>query len=200
MAPNNLLSSLHFMIALIDNYDSFTFNIVQALQALGADVDVFLHDKISVKELKARKPAGLVISPGPGAPNEAGISNDAIGYFAGRIPLLGVCLGHQCLAQCFGAKVIAAKEIKHGKDSMVHHAGHPIFAHMSNPFIAGRYHSLAVERETLPKEFQVLAWTDDDEIMAIEHTPSGALGVQFHPESILSPEGPNLFRNFLATF
>jgi len=186
------------MLAVIDNYDSFTFNIVQALQALDADVCVFLHDEVTVRQLRELNPAALLISPGPGTPNDAGISNEALLYFAGRIPVLGVCLGHQCLAQCFGGHVVAAKQIVHGKDSAVHHRGHTLFANMSNPFSAGRYHSLAVDRESLPTTFNILAWGSDEEIMAIEHRPTGALGVQFHPESILSPEGPTLLRNFLG--
>ncbi len=187
------------MLLLIDNYDSFTFNIYQALAALGVDVLVLRNDAASVDELAERKPSQVIVSPGPGAPGEAGISIAAIRHFAGRVPLLGVCLGHQALAQAFGGRIVRAARLMHGKTSPIHHDGKSIFAGMPNPFVATRYHSLIVDAESLPREFEVSARTAEGEIMGIRHVPTGAEGVQFHPESILTEEGNRLLENFART-
>ena len=185
------------MLLIIDNYDSFTYNLVQAFLVLGADVDVLRNDEISVDEARALEPTHLVISPGPGRPDDAGISLQMIGAFAGHIPVLGVCLGHQSIVQHFGGKVVAAKSLMHGKTSLVGHDGKGLFAGLPNPFEAGRYHSLAAESSSLPDILEVTARTDEGEIMGVRHTAYNVVGVQFHPESVLTPDGPDLLDNFL---
>lgn len=185
------------MLLMIDNYDSFTYNIVQYLMELGEDVKVYRNDKIDVKEIESLNPHRIVISPGPCDPEKAGVSVDVIKSFAGKIPMLGVCLGHQSIAYAFGGKVIRAPRLMHGKTSMIHHDGKTIFENIPNPFEANRYHSLIVEKETLPDCLEVTAWTDEDEIMGIRHKEFMLEGLQFHPESILTPEGMNILKNFL---
>lgn len=191
------------MLLMIDNYDSFTYNVVQYLGELGADVEVFRNDEISVDEIIAKNPAHIVISPGPCTPNEAGISLQVIKQFAGKIPILGICLGHQSIAQAFGGEVIRAKQVMHGKTSLVHHSGLGVFKGLAKPFVATRYHSLVVEGSSLPDDFVITAWTEDeeggmDEIMGIKHKSLDVEGVQFHPESILSEHGHDLLKNFLG--
>ncbi len=185
------------MILVIDNYDSFTYNLVQYLGELGARMDVFRNDQIELDRIDATQPEKVVISPGPCTPNEAGVSVDLIRRFSGRIPMLGVCLGHQCIGQAFGGKVVRAPAILHGKVSEIHHDGRTIFRDMSHPFIATRYHSLMVERGSLPDCLEVSAQTDDGIIMGLRHRNYPVEGVQFHPESILTAEGKVLLRNFL---
>ncbi|NOY28573.1 MAG: aminodeoxychorismate/anthranilate synthase component II [Oligoflexia bacterium] len=182
-------------VLMIDNYDSFTFNLVQAFQILGAQVDVYRNDAISVRDALALAPTHLVVSPGPGTPDDAGLSMALIAAALGKIPLLGVCLGHQSLCQVLGGRVVPAKRLMHGKPSPVHHDGRGLFAGLPQPMQCGRYHSLAVA--DLPDCLQVSARTKDGEIMAVRHREIVALGVQFHPESILSPDGPALLENFL---
>ena len=191
-------SAAHDMILVIDNYDSFTYNLVQYLGELGTDVRVFRNDKITIPDIEALAPDQLLISPGPCTPREAGISVDTIQHFAGRLPLLGVCLGHQSLAYAFGGEIIRAERLMHGKTSMVHHDGKTIFQGLPNPFEATRYHSLIAKRSSLPSDFEISAETVEGEIMGIRHKPTGAEGVQFHPESILTTAGMDLLRNFLA--
>ena len=186
------------MILVIDNYDSFTYNLVQYLGELGADVHVLRNDTLTNKDIEELAPDQLLISPGPCTPNEAGISVGAIKHFAGKLPLFGVCLGHQSLAYAFGSQIVQADRLMHGKTSMVHHDGKTIFEGLPNPFEATRYHSLIVKRETLPTDFEVSAETVEGEIMGLRHTPTGAEGVQFHPESILTTSGMDLLKNFLA--
>ena len=186
------------MILVIDNYDSFTYNLVQYLGELGAEVQVIRNDKLTNEDIKQLAPDQLLISPGPCTPNEAGISVDAIKYYAGKLPLFGVCLGHQSLAYAFGGQIVRAERLMHGKTSMVHHDGKTIFKGLPNPFEATRYHSLIVKRETLPTDFEVSAETVEGEIMGLRHRPTGAEGVQFHPESILTGAGLDLLKNFLA--
>jgi para-aminobenzoate synthetase component 2 len=185
------------MLLMIDNYDSFTYNLVQYFGELGEDVQVYRNNKISLSDIEALKPRRLVISPGPCTPKEAGISVEAIQYFGGKLPLLGVCLGHQSLAVAFGGEVIRAERLMHGKTSMVRHDGRTIFRNLPNPFEATRYHSLIVNRKTLPDCFQVSAETAEGEIMGMRHKTLGIEGVQFHPESILTTAGKELLRNFL---
>ncbi|PCJ17648.1 MAG: anthranilate/aminodeoxychorismate synthase component II [Gammaproteobacteria bacterium] len=190
------------MLLMIDNYDSFTYNVVQYFGELGAEVEVYRNDEISAQEIAAKKPAHIVISPGPCTPNEAGVSLEVIKRFAGEIPILGICLGHQSIAQAFGGKVIRAKQVMHGKTSAVHHNGQGVFSGLSNPFVATRYHSLVVDGGCLPDDFMVTAWTEDqeggmDEIMGIKHKHLSVEGVQFHPESILTEHGHALLKNFL---
>ena len=185
------------MILMIDNYDSFTYNLVQYMGELGADLRVYRNNKITVNEIKKLKPEKIVVSPGPCTPNEAGISVDVINAFSGNVPLLGVCLGHQSVGQAFGGKIVRAPKLVHGKTSQIHHDGSTIFDGLSNPFTATRYHSLIVDRGTLPDCFEVSAWTDDDIIMGIRHREHPTEGVQFHPESILTDEGKQLLKNFL---
>ena len=185
------------MILMIDNYDSFTWNLVQYFGELGADVKVILNDEISVAEIAALKPAKIVISPGPCTPTEAGVSLDAIKAFAGKLPILGVCLGHQAIGQAFGGKVVHAKELMHGKTSPIEHTGLGVFAGLPAPFTATRYHSLAVERASLPATLEVTAWTADGEIMGLKHRTLDIEGVQFHPEAILTEHGHRMLRNFL---
>ncbi len=185
------------MILMIDNYDSFTWNLVQYFGELGADIKVVLNDEVSVEEIAALKPERIVISPGPSTPNEAGVSLAAIKAFAGRLPILGVCLGHQAIGQAFGGKVVHAKALMHGKTSLIEHTGQGVFTGLPAPFTATRYHSLAVERGSLPAELDVTAWTADGEIMGIRHKTLDVEGVQFHPESILTEHGHEMLKNFL---
>lgn len=185
------------MILVIDNYDSFTYNLVQYLGELGADLRVERNDKITLSRMKALKPSGIVISPGPGFPKDAGISNDAIREFAGRIPILGVCLGHQCIGEVFGGKVIKALRLMHGKTSKIYHNGKGLFKGIANPFEATRYHSLIVERDSLPSCLEITAETKEKEVMGFKHKDYSVWGVQFHPESILTIEGKKLLANFL---
>ncbi len=185
-------------LLLIDNYDSFTYNLVQAFLILGAEVEVFRNDEITVAEALALNPTHLCISPGPGRPDDAGVSLAMIAAFAERIPVLGVCLGHQSLVQHCGGKIVAAGRLMHGKTSMVEHDGKTLFAGLSQPLQAGRYHSLAAERDSLPAVLEVSARTADGEIMGVRHQHLPLEGVQFHPESVLTPEGDQLLKNFLA--
>ncbi len=191
------------MILVIDNYDSFTYNLVQYLGELGADVVVHRNDEITLADIERMAPDGIVVSPGPCTPNEAGISMDVIRTFGPHVPTLGVCLGHQCIGQVFGGNVVRARRVMHGKTSMIHHKGHGVFSNLPNPFEATRYHSLIVERESMPDCLEVTAWTthDDgniDEIMGVRHRELPVEGVQFHPESILTVVGHDLLRNFLT--
>jgi anthranilate synthase component 2 len=191
------------MILLIDNYDSFTFNVFQYLGELGAEVSVVRNDEISLAQIERLAPEKIVISPGPCTPNEAGISLAAIEHFAGKIPLLGICLGHQALGQVFGGRVIRAKKVMHGKTSPIHHEGAGVFRNLPQPMVATRYHSLVVEWATLPDCLEVTAWTETpegekDEIMGLRHRTLAVEGVQFHPESIFSPDGKRLLKNFLT--
>jgi len=184
-------------VLVIDNYDSFTYNLVQALTVLLADVTVRRHDEITVAEARALEPTHLVVSPGPGRPEDAGVSMPLIGALMGDVPVLGVCLGHQALAAVCGASVEAARHLMHGKASTVYHDSRTLYEGLPNPMQAGRYHSLAVTEESLPDELAVSAYTSDGEIMGVRHRTLRAEGVQFHPESILTPEGDRLLRNFL---
>jgi anthranilate synthase/aminodeoxychorismate synthase-like glutamine amidotransferase len=186
------------MIAIIDNYDSFTYNLVQYVGQLGGEPKVFRNDAVTAAELEAMKPRGLLISPGPKTPKEAGVSNEAILALSGKVPILGVCLGHQCLAHALGGEVVRAGRIMHGKTSPIIHQGRGLFAGLSNPFPATRYHSLIVRKETLPEELELVAWTPEGEIMGLKHRKHETWGVQFHPESILTEEGLALVANFLT--
>ncbi|MBI2066659.1 MAG: aminodeoxychorismate/anthranilate synthase component II [Deltaproteobacteria bacterium] len=185
------------MLLVIDNYDSFTYNLVQYFLELGEEVKVFRNDEIGIEEIRVLKPGHLVISPGPCTPNEAGISLAAVKEFSGKIPLLGVCLGHQSIGQAFGGKIVRAKKVMHGKTSMIHHDGKTLFQNISNPFEATRYHSLVIERKSLPDCLKITAWTEEGEIMGVRHEKLFVEGVQFHPESILTIEGKKLLKNFL---
>ena len=185
------------MILMIDNYDSFTWNLVQYLGELGNTPEVVRNDEISVEEAVRKKPAAIVISPGPGRPTDAGISSAVIQRLSGKVPILGVCLGHQCIGEVFGGKVVRADRLVHGKTSAVIHTGRGIFLDVDNPFQATRYHSLIVARDKLPDVLQVMAWTPENEIMAVRHKDHETWGVQFHPESILTTCGKDLLRNFL---
>jgi len=190
------------MLLMIDNYDSFTYNVVQYLGELKADVKVIRNDELSLDEIIALNPERLVISPGPCTPNEAGVSIAAIEAFAGKIPILGICLGHQSIGQAFGGKIVRAREVMHGKTSMIHHSGQGVFAGLGNPFEATRYHSLIIDRDSLPACLEITAWTETadgqvDEIMGVRHRDLAIEGVQFHPESILSQHGHQLLQNFL---
>ena len=185
------------MLLLIDNYDSFTYNLFQYLSELGQEVWVARNDKVSLNEIEIRSPQHIVISPGPGTPEQAGISNEVICHFGSRIPILGVCLGHQCIGHSHGAKVDRAGEIKHGKSSLIYHDGKGVFAGLPNPFSAIRYHSLAVMRDDLPDCLKVSAWTSQGMIMGLRHRHFPIEGVQFHPESIMTGVGKDLLRNFL---
>ena len=187
----------HVRMLLIDNYDSFTYNLVQAFAAMGASVMVYRNDAISVDESVALEPTHLVISPGPGRPEDAGVSLEMIGAWAGKLPILGVCLGHQSIVQQHGGDIVRAGRLMHGKTSMVKHDGKTIFAGISNPFEVGRYHSLCAEEETLPDELVVTAQTERGEIMGVRHKALPIEGVQFHPESVLTPEGDTLMANFM---
>ncbi|MBA4722630.1 MAG: aminodeoxychorismate/anthranilate synthase component II [Alcanivorax sp.] len=189
-------------VLMIDNYDSFTYNLVQYLQELGAEVLVHRNDKIDLAGMEAVGADRLMISPGPCSPNEAGISVEAIRHFAGKLPILGVCLGHQSLGQAFGGEVVRAGQVMHGKTSSVHHTGQGVFAGLPSPFTATRYHSLVVARETLPECFEITAWTENEqgemeEIMGMRHKELPLEGVQFHPESILTEHGHAMLKNFL---
>ena len=186
------------MIIIVDNYDSFTYNLVQQIGAFGERMEVYRNDKVSIEEIEDKMPDHIIISPGPCTPKEAGISNDIIKNFSGKIPILGVCLGHQCIAHTYGADVVRARRLMHGKTSMIKHDGKTIFKGLPNPFVATRYHSLIVKEDTLPDFLEVTARADDDEIMGIRHKEYPLEGVQFHPESFLTEEGPRLLKNFLA--
>jgi len=185
------------MLLMIDNYDSFTYNLVQYLGELGEDVRVYRNDAVTLDEIAALAPARIVVSPGPCTPNEAGVSVPLIQRFSGQIPILGVCLGHQSIGQAFGGRIIHARTLMHGKTSMIHHAGKGVFRDLPNPFEATRYHSLVIERETIPECLEITAWTDDGEIMGVRHRTLPVEGVQFHPESILTQHGHALLKNFL---
>jgi anthranilate synthase/aminodeoxychorismate synthase-like glutamine amidotransferase len=182
---------------MVDNYDSFTYNLVQYLCELGATVEVHRNDAITLDEIASRRPAGIVISPGPCTPREAGISVPVIERFAARIPVLGVCLGHQSIGAALGGRIVRAKRIMHGKTSLIHHDGSGVFRGLENPFAATRYHSLVIDPATVPEVLEVTAWTDDREIMGVRHRTWPLEGVQFHPESILTIEGKKLLKNFL---
>ena len=186
------------MIAMIDNYDSFTYNLVQYLSELGAETRVFRNDEISVDELEAMAPSHLVISPGPCTPNEAGITLAAIARFAGEVPILGVCLGHQAIGQAFGGKVVRARQVMHGKVSRIRHDEKGIFEKIPNDFVATRYHSLVVERSSLPECLAVTAQSEDGEIMGLRHRSLALEGVQFHPEALLTEHGHEMLQNFIA--
>jgi anthranilate synthase/aminodeoxychorismate synthase-like glutamine amidotransferase len=185
------------MILLIDNYDSFTYNLVQMLEQMDQEVKVFRNDRIDIQGIEAHKPSTLMVSPGPGTPADSGISIEAIHNLGPKIPVLGVCLGHQAIAAAYGAKVVRADRIMHGKTSMVFHDGQSIYQDLSNPFEAVRYHSLIVQKDSLPDCLEISAWTEDGEIMGIRHRKYRVEGVQFHPESILTNSGANLLQNFL---
>ncbi len=190
------------MLLMIDNYDSFTYNVVQYFAELGSDVKVVRNDEITIEEIEALNPDHLVISPGPCTPNEAGISVAAINHFAGKLPILGICLGHQSIAQAFGGKIIRAKRVMHGKTSEVFHEGKGVFKDLNMPFTATRYHSLVIDQETMPDCLELTAWTQNEdgsieEIMGIQHKTLAIQGVQFHPESILTQHGHDLLENFL---
>ena len=192
------------MLIMIDNYDSFTYNLVQYLGELGADVRVYRNDEISVEDIGRQNPERIMISPGPCTPDEAGVSMDVIKYFSGKVPILGVCLGHQCIGQVFGGKIIHAREIMHGKTSQIYHCGQHVFSGLSNPYTATRYHSLVIDKNTLPDCLEVTAWTETgdgklDEIMGVRHKELAVEGVQFHPESILTEHGHRLLQNFLES-
>lgn len=185
------------MILVIDNYDSFVYNLVQYLEELGKKTEVYRNDKISLLEIEKKDPEAIVISPGPGRPENAGMSNQIIEHFSSRIPILGVCLGHQSIAQVFGAKIVRARNLMHGKTSLVYHCGKDIYQGIENPFLATRYHSLIIKNDTLPDCLIKTAWTDQEEIMGIRHREYPVWGMQFHPESILTEVGKKLLKNFL---
>jgi len=185
------------MILVIDNYDSFTYNLVQYLGELGASVEVHRNDQISAREVVSRKPEAVLISPGPGNPDEAGVTLELLTEYGGQLPMLGVCLGHQAIGQAFGGRVVSAERLMHGRTSPIHHAGTGVFAGLPTPFTATRYHSLIVERSTLGAELEVTAWSDDGEIMGLRHKRLPIEGVQFHPESFLTEHGHQLLDNFL---
>jgi anthranilate synthase component 2 len=184
-------------VLVIDNYDSFVYNLVQYLGELGAEPQVHRHDELSLDEIVALDPDAVLISPGPGRPEDAGLSNDVISHFAGRRPVLGVCLGHQCIGQVYGGEVVRAPEIMHGKTSLIRHDGTGVFADLPQPLEATRYHSLVVARDSIPDDLVVTAWTDDGVVMGLRHRSLAVEGVQFHPESILTAAGHDLLRNFL---
>jgi anthranilate synthase component II len=185
-------------VLLIDNYDSFVYNLVQELGELGAEPDVFRNDAIDVDGIRAAAPDAIVISPGPGRPESAGVSMDVVRTFAGEIPILGVCLGHQCIGEVYGGRVVSAPTLMHGKTSQIHHDGRGVFAGLPDPFIATRYHSLVIEPASVPDMLEVTARTSDGVVMGLRHRELAVEGVQFHPESILTPSGPNLLANFLG--
>lgn len=185
------------MILMLDNYDSFTYNLVQYLGELGGDIKVYRNDKISVDKIKALRPEKIVISPGPGRPEDAGISCDCIKELAGRIPILGVCLGHQCIGYVYGGRIVNAKMLMHGKTSIIYHNQKTIFKGIPDPFEATRYHSLLVEKKSLPSVLEIIAWTKKGEIMGLKHKKYPLWGVQFHPESILTEAGKDILKNFL---
>lgn len=185
------------MLLMIDNYDSFTYNLVQYFGELGEETVVFRNDAVTIAEIERRSPRGIIVSPGPCTPREAGVSVDAVRYFAGKVPILGVCLGHQTIGHVFGSAIVRAKKLMHGKTSPIFHDGKTIFKDIKNPFVATRYHSLAISRESLSEKLEISAWTEDGEIMGIRHVEQNIEGVQFHPESILTREGRKILRNFL---
>lgn len=185
------------MVIVIDNYDSFVYNLVQYLGELGEMVEVYRNDKISLKEIELKNPQAIVISPGPGRPSDAGISNSVIERFASTVPILGVCLGHQCIGEVFGGKIVRAKNLMHGKTSLIYHYGRDIYQGVENPFVATRYHSLIIKEDTLPSCLMLTCWTKEGEIMGIRHRKYPLFGMQFHPESILTRVGMKLLRNFL---
>jgi anthranilate synthase component 2 len=185
-------------VLVVDNYDSFVYNLVQYLGELGADPLVHRHDELTIDEITALEPDAVLISPGPGRPEDAGLSNEIIRRFAGARPVLGVCLGHQCIGQVYGGEVVRAPAIMHGKTSLVRHTGAGVFAGLPDPFEATRYHSLVVDRASVPDELEVTAWTDDGVVMGLRHRRHDVEGVQFHPESILTASGHDLLRNFLV--
>ncbi|WP_028294934.1 anthranilate synthase component II [Oceanobacter kriegii] len=190
------------MLVMIDNYDSFTYNVVQYFAELGADVRVFRNDEITIEDIEAMNPDHLVISPGPCTPNEAGISMEAIRYFAGKLPILGICLGHQSIGQVFGGDIVRAGQVMHGKLSAIHHSDKGVFAGLTNPYQATRYHSLVIDKDTIPDCLEITAWTENEdgsmeEIMGVRHKELPIEGVQFHPESILTQHGHDLLNNFL---
>lgn len=190
------------MLVMIDNYDSFTYNVVQYFSELGADVRVFRNDEITIEEIEALNPDHLVVSPGPCTPNEAGISMAAIRHFAGKLPILGICLGHQSIGQAFGGDIIRAGQVMHGKISKIHHANVGVFKGLNNPYNATRYHSLVIDKKTIPDCLEITAWTENpdgsmEEIMGVRHRELPIEGVQFHPESVLTEHGHDLLRNFL---
>jgi len=187
------------MVLMIDNYDSFTYNIVQCIGAMGAEVVVYRNDKVTMEEIESRHPDHIIVSPGPCTPREAGVSNEVILHFAGRVPVLGVCLGHQCIGAAFGGEVVRADRLMHGKTSMVHHDGQGVFRGLANPFEATRYHSLVVREEMLPDCLAATAHTPEGELMGVRHRELAVEGVQFHPESFLTTEGPKLLENFLSS-
>jgi len=186
------------MLLMIDNYDSFTYNLVQYLGELGEDVKVIRNDELTVDEIEKLGAARIVLSPGPCTPNEAGVSLEVIRRFAGRTPILGVCLGHQAIGQAFGGRVVHAKQLMHGKVSRIHHEGKGVFKGLPTPYDATRYHSLAIERASCPADLEITAWTEDGEIMGVRHRSLPVEGVQFHPESILTEHGHALLRNFIS--
>ncbi len=195
------------MILLIDNYDSFTYNLVQYLGEIGlegnniaSDLQVYRNDKITLDEIHNLSPSAILISPGPCTPKEAGISNDVIKEFAGKIPILGVCLGHQCIGYVFGAEIVRADKLMHGKTSLIYHHGKGIYEGIENPFVATRYHSLIIKKNTLPACLEITAWTQEEEIMGVRHQEYNIEGVQFHPESILTKAGINILRNFVKGY
>ncbi|MDG4657960.1 aminodeoxychorismate/anthranilate synthase component II [Ectobacillus antri] len=188
------------MILMIDNYDSFTFNLVQFLGELGQELVVKRNDALTIEEIEAMEPSFLMISPGPCSPNEAGISLEVIKHFAGKIPIFGVCLGHQAIAQVFGGDVIRADRLMHGKTSLMYHDGRTVFKGIPSPFHATRYHSLIVKKETLPDCLEVTAWTEQGEIMGVRHKTLAVEGVQFHPESIMTTHGKELLQNFISHY
>jgi anthranilate synthase/aminodeoxychorismate synthase-like glutamine amidotransferase len=185
------------MLLVIDNYDSFTYNLVQYLGELKAEPLVYRNDRITIKKIGKLKPSQILISPGPCTPREAGISNEVIQVFSGKVPILGVCLGHQCIGDVFGGNIVRARRIMHGKTSKIYHDGRRIFKGMPQPFLATRYHSLLIEKKSFPQALQMTAWTDQGEVMGVQHKSHPTFGVQFHPESILTQEGKTLLRNFL---
>ena len=188
------------MVVIIDNYDSFTYNLVQRIGELDAErrVEVYRNDAVTLEQVEALAPTHIVVSPGPGTPDQAGISMDIVRHFAGQVPILGVCLGHQAAAQAFGGRIERAERLMHGKTSEIYHDGRGVYVGLPNPFTATRYHSLIADRDTLPEEFEVCAWTDRQELMGIRHRQFTLEGVQFHPESFLTVHGPTLLSNFLA--
>jgi anthranilate synthase component 2 len=186
------------MLLMIDNYDSFTYNLVQYFGELGQDLKIYRNDKITLAQIKRLQPSQIVISPGPGVPSQAGISEEVIRTLAGRVPILGVCLGHQAIGEVYGGRIVRQKKVMHGKTSEIYHDGKTIFKDLPNPFTATRYHSLLVERKSLPAVLEVSAWTKDKEIMGLRHKKLKVEGVQFHPESILTEGGRQLLANFLA--
>ena len=187
------------MILIIDNYDSFTYNLVQKIGELGGELLVFRHDRITISEIEETAPTHIIISPGPRTPKESGISNGVIKYFADKIPILGVCLGHQCIAYAFGGEVVRASRLMHGKTSLIYHDGKSIYQGLSNPLVSARYHSLIVREDSLPAHFEISARSEQGELMGIRHREFKLEGIQFHPESFLTPEGSRLLQNFLGS-